>query len=68
MAEQLQKDPEDWVSGADPMTDAQASYLRTLKGWIEPDIFDSPGRWVGRSVFQCWRCRSEAVANQKSVV
>ncbi|MGJ5042678.1 MULTISPECIES: DUF3072 domain-containing protein [unclassified Bradyrhizobium] len=30
MAEQLQKDPEDWVSGAVPMTDTQASYLRTL--------------------------------------
>jgi hypothetical protein len=25
-----QKDPDDWVSGDDPMTDAQASYLRTL--------------------------------------
>ena len=24
------KDPEDWVSGGDPMTGAQASYLRTL--------------------------------------
>jgi hypothetical protein len=26
----LQKDPEDWVSGDDPMTDAQKSYLDTL--------------------------------------
>jgi Protein of unknown function (DUF3072) len=25
-----EKDPEDWVSGADPMTGAQASYLKTL--------------------------------------
>ncbi|WP_181700689.1 DUF3072 domain-containing protein [Chthonobacter albigriseus] len=24
------KDPEDWVSGHDPMTGAQASYLKTL--------------------------------------
>lgn len=24
------KDPEDWVSGDDPMTGAQASYLKTL--------------------------------------
>jgi hypothetical protein len=24
-----QKDPDDWVSGDDPMTGAQASYLRT---------------------------------------
>jgi hypothetical protein len=26
----LQKDPEDWVTGDDPMTGAQASYLKTL--------------------------------------
>ena len=25
-----QKDPEDWVTGDEPMTGAQASYLRTL--------------------------------------
>jgi hypothetical protein len=25
-----QKDPEEWVSGGDPMTGAQASYLKTL--------------------------------------
>ncbi|MGJ4947210.1 DUF3072 domain-containing protein [Bradyrhizobium sp. HKCCYLS20291] len=30
MAEKLEKDPNDWVSGDDPMTDAQASYLKTL--------------------------------------
>ena len=26
----LQKDPEDWVTGEEPMTGAQASYLKTL--------------------------------------
>ena len=26
----VQKDTDDWVSGDDPMTGAQASYLRTL--------------------------------------
>jgi Protein of unknown function (DUF3072) len=26
----LQKDPEEWVSGDEPMTGAQASYLETL--------------------------------------
>ena len=26
----LQKDPEDWVTGDEPMTGAQASYLKTL--------------------------------------
>ena len=26
----LQKDPDDWVTGDEPMTGAQASYLKTL--------------------------------------
>lgn len=26
----LEKDPDDWTTGDDPMTDAQASYLKTL--------------------------------------
>lgn len=30
MANNTQKDPEDWVSGSDPMTGAQGSYLKTL--------------------------------------
>ncbi len=30
MTEQLQRDPEEWKTGDEPMTDAQASYLRTL--------------------------------------
>jgi hypothetical protein len=29
-ASNLKKDPDDWVSGDDPMTGAQASYLKTL--------------------------------------
>lgn len=29
-ASNLEKDPSDWVSGEEPMTEAQASYLRTL--------------------------------------
>lgn len=29
-AEAPQKDPDDWVTGDEPMTRAQASYLRTL--------------------------------------
>ena len=28
----LVKDPEDWVTGDEPMTGAQASYLKTLSG------------------------------------
>lgn len=38
-----EKDPSDWVSGGDPMTGAQASYLRTLAEQArELDAF-SPG-------------------------
>jgi hypothetical protein len=35
-----QKDPDQWVSGDDPMTGAQASYLKTLCEQAgTPDIF-----------------------------
>ena len=30
MTDRVQRDPEDWKTGDEPMTDAQASYLRTL--------------------------------------
>lgn len=29
-ASNLEKDPDDWVTGDEPMTGAQASYLKTL--------------------------------------
>jgi hypothetical protein len=35
------KDPEEWVSGDEPMTGAQASYLKTLSEEAnEPEAFD----------------------------
>ena len=35
------KDPHDWVSGDDPMTGAQASYLKTLSEEADaPDQFN----------------------------
>ncbi|MGO4386421.1 DUF3072 domain-containing protein [Microvirga sp. 2YAF29] len=35
------KDPEEWVSGHEPMTGAQASYLKTLSEQAhEPDAYD----------------------------
>ncbi len=35
------KDPADWVSGDEPMTGAQASYLKTLSEEAgQPDAFD----------------------------
>jgi Protein of unknown function (DUF3072) len=36
------KDPDDWISGEDPMTGAQASYLKTLSEQLhEPDAYAS---------------------------
>ncbi|MBR1208765.1 MULTISPECIES: DUF3072 domain-containing protein [unclassified Bradyrhizobium] len=40
MANNTQKDPEDWVSGGDPMTGAQASYLKTLAEQAHQSIPD----------------------------
>ena len=38
----LEKDPDDWVSGNEPMTGAQASYLKTLCEQAKtPDQFDA---------------------------
>jgi len=35
------KDPQDWVTGHEPMTGAQASYLKTLSEQVhEPKAFD----------------------------
>jgi len=34
----LEKPPEDWVSGDEPMTGAQASYLETLARQIGEDV------------------------------
>ena len=40
-ASNLEKDPDDWVSGDDPMTGVQASYLKTLSEQAgEPDAFE----------------------------
>jgi hypothetical protein len=37
-----EKEPDDWVSGDDPMTGAQASYLKTLSEELhEPDSFET---------------------------
>lgn len=33
-----QKDPDDWVTGDEPMTGAQASYLETLAREADEDI------------------------------
>jgi hypothetical protein len=37
----MAKDPDQWVSGDDPITGAQASYLKTLSEQaLEPQAFD----------------------------
>jgi hypothetical protein len=37
----IEKNPEDWISGVEPMTGAQASYLKTLSAQVhEPAAFD----------------------------
>jgi len=40
-ADNAEKDPEDWVTGDEPMTGAQASYLKTLSEQAgEPQAFE----------------------------
>jgi hypothetical protein len=34
----LEKDPDEWVSGSEPMTGAQASYLETLSRQTETAV------------------------------
>ena len=39
-SDNTEKDPDDWVSGDEPMTGAQASYLKTLSEQLhEPDAY-----------------------------
>ena len=39
-SDNAEKDPDDWVSGDEPMTGAQASYLKTLSEQLhEPDAY-----------------------------
>jgi hypothetical protein len=37
----MQKDPDDWVTGDEPMTGAQKSYLKTLSEEAKVDFDDS---------------------------
>ena len=37
----VEKDPEDWVTGDEPMTGAQASYLKTLSDQAGEEFDDS---------------------------
>ena len=37
----LEKDPSEWTTGEEPMTDAQASYLKTLSDEASVEFDDS---------------------------
>jgi hypothetical protein len=51
----MEKEPDQWVSGDDPMTGAQASYLKTLAEEAgDPDAYDE-NLTQGRS-FKTDRC------------
>ena len=39
-----EKDPDDWASGDEPMTGAQASYLKTLSEEFAPDKAEASKR------------------------
>jgi hypothetical protein len=40
-SDNTQKNPDEWISGADPMTGAQASYLKILcEQASTPELFD----------------------------
>jgi Protein of unknown function (DUF3072) len=40
VTDNTKKDPDEWVSGDDPMTGAQASYLKTLCETGVPEAFN----------------------------
>jgi hypothetical protein len=41
VAPNTEKDPDDWISGDEPMTGAQQSYLKILSEQADqPDVFD----------------------------
>lgn len=47
MADNTRKEPKDWVSGDDPMTGAQESYLKTLAEQAHRDL---PEEYQGRGL------------------
>jgi DUF3072 family protein len=56
----MEKEPDQWVSGDDPMTGAQASYLKTLAEEAgDPDAYDE-NLTQGRS-FKTDRCTETRV-------
>ena len=51
LTDNTRKDPDEWVSGDDPMTGAQASYLKTLCEQVGVDAFDEKLTKVDASKF-----------------
>ena len=55
------KEPDDWVSGGDPMTGAQASYLKTL-----PEECDAPHSFETRLTKAEASTRIDALKTKRS--
>jgi hypothetical protein len=61
----LQKDPEDWVTGDEPMTAAQASYLKTLCEETGADFDDTLTKAKASETIDALRAKDPRLATQK---
>ena len=57
----LAKDPDEWVTGDEPMTPAQASYLRTLAADSGTEIADNLTKAEASKLIDELRARSPRV-------
>jgi hypothetical protein len=60
----LQKDPDDWKTGDEPMTDAQRSYLETLAREAGEEVDDSMTKAEASKRIDELRKRSPRVADE----
>ena len=65
MTDQLQRDPDDWKTGDEPMTDAQASYLRTLSEEVGEPFDESLTKAQASSRIDELRQRSPRVSGDE---
>ena len=61
---QLQRDPDEWKTGDEPMTDAQRSYLETLCNETGEDFDDSLSKAEASKRIDELRNRSPRLADQ----
>jgi hypothetical protein len=62
MTDELRRDPEDWKTGDEPMTDAQASYLRTLSEEMGEPFDDGLTKAQASERIDALRARSPRIA------